>query len=53
MWDVPLALWDKWTPQMFQIFEVVVPKPGLLFSFLLSVFVADEEGRNIDFWNGT
>lgn len=30
LWDVPLSLWDKWTPQMLQIFDVVVPKPEIL-----------------------
>jgi NADH dehydrogenase [ubiquinone] 1 alpha subcomplex assembly factor 3 len=28
LWDVPNSLWDGWGKEMFQIFEVVVPKPG-------------------------
>lgn len=28
LWDVPQNLWDKWTPEHFEIFDVVVPKPG-------------------------
>lgn len=30
LWDVPQTLWDKWTPEHFEIFDVVVPKPGEL-----------------------
>ena len=32
MWDVPPAsyTWDGWSEDMFQIFEVVTPKPGEL-----------------------
>ncbi|CAL1700233.1 unnamed protein product [Somion occarium] len=30
LWDVPEKLWDKWTPEHFEIFDVVVPKPELL-----------------------
>ncbi|KAK7696190.1 hypothetical protein QCA50_000841 [Cerrena zonata] len=30
LWDVPPTLWDKWTPEHFEIFDVVVPKPELL-----------------------
>ena len=28
LWDVPEKLWDNWTPEHFEIFDVVVPKPG-------------------------
>ena len=28
LWDVPKKLWDSWTEEHFEIFEVVVPKPG-------------------------
>ena len=28
LWDVPQTLWEGWTKDHFEIFEVVVPKPG-------------------------
>lgn len=28
LWDVPQTLWKDWTKDHFQIFDVVVPKPG-------------------------
>ncbi|GJJ07154.1 hypothetical protein Clacol_001354 [Clathrus columnatus] len=31
LWDVPpVKLWDGWNKEMFQIFDVVVPKPQIL-----------------------
>ena len=35
LWNVPLRPWKDWTEDHFQIFDVVVPKPGLeqLWSF--------------------
>ena len=29
LWDPPSTLWDGWTTEHFEIFEVVVPKPGI------------------------
>lgn len=28
LWDVPNSLWNGWGKENFEIFEVVVPKPG-------------------------
>ena len=28
LWDVPGVLWEGWGTERFEIFEVVVPKPG-------------------------
>lgn len=28
LWDVPQTLWDGWKNEHFDIFDVVVPKPG-------------------------
>ena len=28
LWDVPNSLWNEWGKENFEIFEVVVPKPG-------------------------
>jgi NADH dehydrogenase [ubiquinone] 1 alpha subcomplex assembly factor 3 len=28
LWDVPTSLWTGWSKNHFEIFEVVVPKPG-------------------------
>jgi hypothetical protein len=28
LWDVPSTLWDGWGKERFEIFDVVVPKPG-------------------------
>ena len=28
LWDTPWPLWDAWSKEQFEIFEVVVPKPG-------------------------
>ncbi|KAI0650426.1 DUF498-domain-containing protein [Trametes meyenii] len=30
LWNVPQTLWDGWTPEHFEIFEMVVPKPEIL-----------------------
>ncbi|KAK7470119.1 hypothetical protein VKT23_001560 [Stygiomarasmius scandens] len=30
LWDVPTTLWDGWTKDHFEVFEVVVPKPEIL-----------------------
>ncbi|CDO69924.1 hypothetical protein BN946_scf184568.g10 [Trametes cinnabarina] len=29
LWNVPQKLWDGWKPEHFEIFETVVPKPGM------------------------
>lgn len=52
LWDVPQTLWDGWTNERFQVFDVVVPKPGACCSLyfgccsvsavlFLSVFIAE------------
>jgi len=28
LWDAPDKLWEGWTKEHFEIFDVVVPKPG-------------------------
>lgn len=28
LWDVPRTLWDTWNEKHFEVFDVVVPKPG-------------------------
>lgn len=28
LWDVPNTLWEGWTKEHLEIFDVVVPKPG-------------------------
>lgn len=28
LWDTPTSLWSGWKKDMFEMFEVVVPKPG-------------------------
>lgn len=28
LWDIPQTLWKDWTPEHFQIFDIVHPKPG-------------------------
>ena len=28
LWDVPPMLWDGWDESKFEVFDVVVPKPG-------------------------
>jgi hypothetical protein len=28
LWRVPSTLWDGWTPEAFQVLEVVAPRPG-------------------------
>ena len=28
LWNVPEKIWDGWTPEHFEVFEAVVPKPG-------------------------
>ncbi|THU91911.1 DUF498-domain-containing protein [Dendrothele bispora CBS 962.96] len=30
LWDVPASLWNGWTKDHFEVFEVVVPKPEIL-----------------------
>ncbi|KAI0776144.1 DUF498-domain-containing protein [Trametes elegans] len=30
LWNVPQKLWDGWTPEHFEIFDTVVPKPEIL-----------------------
>jgi len=30
LWNVPQTLWEGWTKEHFQIFDVVVPKPEVL-----------------------
>ena len=29
LWDVPGSLWKGWGKEKFEVFEVVVPKPGV------------------------
>lgn len=29
LWDIPTSPWEEWSTDIFQIFEVVVPKPGM------------------------
>ena len=30
LWNVPPTPWDGWRPEHFAVFDVVVPKPGIL-----------------------
>ena len=56
LWDVPPTLWSGWDESRFEIFDVVVPKPG---AFLLvhdgetrSDVVSLSFARNLIDWNG-
>ena len=31
LWDVPPTLWNGWDESKFEVFDVVVPKPGACF----------------------
>ncbi len=32
LWNVPEKTWDGWTPEHFEVFDTVVPKPGKWYS---------------------
>ena len=38
LWNTPEGLWDGWTEDHFEVFDVVVPKPGACFSSVVRVF---------------
>lgn len=44
LWDVPSTLWKGWDESRFEVFDVVVPKPG---AFLLAVQKAQRRLINI------
>ena len=31
LWNVPSTLWNGWSKEQFEVFEVVVPKPGVFY----------------------
>lgn len=33
LWDVPTSLWNGWTPNHLELFEIVVPKPGKFYRY--------------------
>jgi hypothetical protein len=58
LWDVPPTLWKGWDESRFEVFDVVVPKPGAsplrlhraqrgLITFVLFLFA-----RNLAYWYG-
>jgi hypothetical protein len=58
LWDVPPTLWKGWDESRFEVFDVVVPKPGAslpihraqreLIIFVVAVLFA----RNLAHWDG-
>ena len=58
LWDVPPTLWKGWDESRFEVFDVVVPKPGA--SPLpvhraqrgLTTFVPFLFSRNLAYWHG-
>ena len=47
LWDVPTSLWSGWAKEHFEVFEVVVPKPGASIS-ASSRFLRADVTRSIE-----
>lgn len=52
LWDVPSTLWSGWGKERFELFEVVVPKPGM-FTLYSAYYVSKDTlfARNINSWD--
>jgi hypothetical protein len=46
LWDVPQTLWKDWTNDHFQIFDVVVPKPGLYWESVARLYSTNHNTRD-------
>ena len=52
LWNVPETLWQGWTKDHLQIFDVVVPKPGWVIYYSTRNIPSEMEARNPIIWNG-
>jgi len=52
LWDVPISLWSGWSKDHFEVFQMVSPRPGKMFSYLNPFSNSLTQFRNRIVWHG-